>query len=162
MEPIWLAVQALAKTKDAADGERTISQETRPDGVKETITHMKPPSIEMAKFRADRAEKAVKDAMAAIFGDASRQALARMLADSLREDVGRMTDDEAVEMFTALEIPVALEFLGAFLEVNATVFRPLVQRALVSLKERFSQPPSPDSEGDRGAAAPTPAPSASD
>lgn len=161
LEPIWLAVQTLSKPRDG-DIERHISQETRPDKSTETITVLKPMSVEMAKFRADRAEKASREAIAAILGEPSRLALARILADSLREDVGKMTDAEALEFFADLEVPTALEFLGAFIEVNAAVFGPLVSRAVASLKERLVPPsPSPTESEAAPAADRTPAPSAS-
>lgn len=155
LEPIWLAIQTLAKPRDA-EIERHISQETRPDKSTETVTILKPMSLEMAKFRAERQDKATREALNAILGDASRQALARVLADSLRVDVGPMTDAEAVEFFCELEVPTALEFLGAFLEVNAAVFGPLVSRAVAALKERFGAVPMPE------AAASEAAPPASD
>lgn len=159
LEPIWLAVQTLAKPRDN-DAERHISQQTLPDKTTETVTILKPVSIEMAKFRAERQEKATREALAAIFGEPSRLAIARVLADSLREDAGRLTDAEAVEFFTSLEVPLALEFISAFIEVNAAVFGPLVSRAVAALKERYL-PPTPAPEAAASEAG-TPAPSASD
>lgn len=139
LEPIWLAVQTLTKSNDGGDGERTVSQMPI-EGTKqiETITHLKPPSVEMARFRADRQDKATREALNAILGEQSRQALARILADSLREDCGRLTDAEALEFFSQLEIPTAIEFLGAFIEVNASVFGPLVSRAVAALKSKIN------------------------
>jgi hypothetical protein len=42
-----------------------------------------------------------------------------------------------MDLFGEIDLPIALEFLGGFLEVNASVFGPFVQRALGALKERM-------------------------
>lgn len=158
LEPVTVAIQTLmAKSEDRdRDGTQTVEKVTRPDGSEETVTHLGSTNIDLARFRADRADKATKDALNAILGQESRLALARILADSLRSNLERpMTDDEALEFFGEIDLPLALEFLAGFLEVNASVFAPFGQRVLGALKEKVGA----GTFGRAPAESPAPAPS---
>ena len=94
LTPITDAVQVLLQTKKV---DMEVLEEVSPDGTIARAT--KPPSPEMARFRAEKKEKAFKAAMEMIFADETRYKIARIIMDSLRDQCPKDPTSDQIKAY---------------------------------------------------------------
>lgn len=140
-EPMWLAVQNLV-SKHSNDVQNTIETIKRPDGSIETVTHIGSISIEMAQFRKAQSDAAVRAVVQSLLSPESRLGVGRIFADLLRDDFGpNPSDDDILEFMDGVDIPLAFELLGGFVEVNASMLAPFIGRIKAFMADRFGTSP---------------------
>jgi len=98
---------------------------------------------EMAKVRAEQNNKAIQEALDAIFADQNRLLLGKVLMDSMRGICKRKPEPKEIEDFLAdLDFGIVVEMLMGVAKANAEVFGPLVRtwlkQAASLLRDRVS------------------------
>lgn len=140
MEPLMKGLKVLFN-KAPSEGTQTVEETRDPmtGAVLSRVTHLGAPDVAVLKARAEEADKAMREAIEAVLGDANRLLLGRVLADSLRDE-GIVTDADVEAFIKAPEfdLPLLVEFLGGFFAVNAKVFGPFAQRVRDLIREKLS------------------------
>lgn len=121
-------------SKKAQDYE--VLEEVLPDGT--VARAQKPVSPEMARYRAEKREKTVKEATEVLFADDTRLLIGRLLMDSLRDDCPRDPSDSQIKEFVdapQMDVPTFIEFIQGMMAANTSVFGDLGNL----IRERFEQ-----------------------
>lgn len=135
--PIFKMVKSFF-SRGSLNGAQTVDNVKTADGAMQSTTHMAEPSIELVRLKIEQEEKLLTDVVQALLGDETRMMLGRLLADSLREEFGpKPKADEVKAFIDEVELPVLVDMLGAFLEVNTSVFGPLAPKVREMVQERI-------------------------
>lgn len=148
MKPLMSAFQLLFSKRQEQLGAQTVEEtrdpsfldkDGRPGVVVSRVTHLGAPDLGLIQAQADREDKMLAQAIDTILCDQNRLLLGRVLADSLKDEEIR-TDADVAEFIKdpAFDLPLLIQFLSGFFQVNASVFGPFAERVKELIQSKMS------------------------
>ncbi len=150
VEPISTAFRVLTGGKN--DSDQLVDQSTDPETGEQRVTsQVSAVAPELAKFREEKIDSAIKAAFESFFADDMRMFVGEMIVDSLREefnrgqardlsvvkavmDGGKIGDEE----FPGLDLETMTMMIEGLVKANAKVFGPFAKRAQELLGEKLN------------------------
>jgi len=141
--PVSGAISTLFAKTDTDTGRQFDEFASKEEGMASSKTKIEPVSVDMARFRSQQREAAIKTLMDTLTDPGRHRELMLIITDSMRDEFPvKPNDNQLADFMLNTDVPSAIELFKGVLKANGGLFDPLVSRVTEAMKDQTS-PPSP-------------------